>query len=84
MGIREIINDVFSFNNLLKSVKLDIAEQNNVNEPAPNSSSKKTKTVTLSHIPKRIQNKEDVEIIISAFSKLKENWNDDEIIDIKW
>jgi hypothetical protein len=81
-GIREIINEVFSFNNLLKSVVADIAEALKEKEKIPGA--KKTKTVTLSHIPKRIQNKEDVEVIISAFSKLKDNWNDDEIIDIKW
>ena len=81
-GIREIINEVFSFNNLLKSVLADIAEALKEKEKIPGA--KKTKTVTLSHIPKRIQNKEDVELIISAFSKLKDNWNDDEIIDIKW
>ena len=81
-GIREIINEVFSFNNLLKSVIADITEAIKEKEEKPGA--KKTITVTMSHIPKRIQNKEDVEVIISAFSKLKDNWNDDEIIDIKW
>jgi hypothetical protein len=81
-GIREIINEVFSFNNLLKSVTADISEAIKENEETQGA--KKTKTVTLSHIPKRIQNKEDVEVILTTFSKLKDNWNDDEIIDIKW
>ncbi len=64
-GIREIINEVFSFNNLLKSVVPDIEEALKEKEKIPGA--KKIKTVTLSHIPKRIQKKEDVEIIILNF-----------------
>jgi hypothetical protein len=81
-GIREIINEVFSFNNLLKSVSLDIADALKENEKVPGA--KKIKTVTLSHIPKRIQNKQDVETIFKTFSDLRDNWKDDEILEIKW
>jgi len=81
-GIHEIISAVFSFNNLLKIVNTDIGEILKASEPKPGS--KKTKTVTLSHIPKRLKTKNDVEVVISAFTTLKDNWNDEEIIDIKW
>jgi len=81
-GIREIINEAYSFNNLLKSLNADMNEVLKVAEPLPGT--KKTKTISLSHISKRIQSRKDVELIISEFSKLKDSWNDDEIIDIKW
>ena len=44
---------------------------------------KKAKTFIISHIPKRIQNIKNIELIIRTFSKLKDEWNDDEIIEIK-
>ncbi len=81
-GIREIINEVYSFNNLIKSVRADVAEELKEIEIVPGV--KKAKTFIISHIPKRIQNIEDIELIILTFSKLKDEWNDDEIIEIKW
>ncbi len=95
-GIREIITEVYSFNNSLKAIKSEILEaiKHVPVPPAGGGSggeggggvpkSKKSKPVSLSHIPKRIQNKQDVETIIKTFSDLKDNWNDDEVIDIKW
>jgi hypothetical protein len=93
-GIREIITEVYSFNNSIKNINNEIqeaikpvlstvGESENIrveDTPKP----KKSKPVSLIHIPKRIQKKQDVEIIIQTFTNLKDNWNDDEIIDIKW
>jgi len=91
-GIREIITEVYSFNNSLKTIRTEI---NEAIRPVPVVAgidpaggdipqTKKTKPISLSHISKRIQSKEDVDVIIRTFTNLKDNWNDDEVIDIKW
>lgn len=91
-GIREIITEVYSFNNSLKTIKTEI---NEAIRPVPVVAgvdpaggailqTKKNKPISLSHISKRIQSREDVDKIIETFTKLKDNWNDDEVIDIKW
>lgn len=88
-GIREIITEVYSFINSIKSMKLEIAEAikpkpfpDGGAEPSPNP--KSVKPVSLVHVSKRIQSKQDVVIIIKTFTDIKDNWNDDEVIDIKW
>jgi hypothetical protein len=73
----------------LKNIKTEINEAIRrvpvVADPAVGMpQTKKTKHISLSHISKRIQSKEDVDVIIATFSKLKDNWNEDEVIDIKW
>lgn len=93
-GIREIITEVYSFNNTLKTINGEIREAiKPVHGLAGDSGDtsggitpkpKKSKPVSLVHIPKRIQNKQDIETIIKTFSDLKDNWNDEEVIDIKW
>lgn len=90
-GIREIITEVYSFNNSLKTIRTEINEAIRpisvvaVVDPAGGiPQTKKTKPISLSHISKRIQSKEDIDVIIAKFTDLKDNWNDDELIDIKW
>jgi hypothetical protein len=90
-GIREIITEVYSFNNSLKTIRTEINEAirfvpavAGVDPAGGIPQTKKTKPISLSHISKRIQSKEDVDKIIETFTKLKDNWNDDEVIDIKW
>jgi hypothetical protein len=46
--------------------------------------SKKVKSLSLSNFPKRLQSKDEVVNLINEFSKLRDNWNDEEVIDIKW
>jgi len=86
-GIREIITEVYSFNNSIKTIKQEILEAIN-SKPSQDDegkrTTKKSKVVSLSHLPKRIQSKKDVENIIKAITELKDNWNDDEVIEIKW
>jgi hypothetical protein len=90
-GIIEILGNVLSFNSNLKIVKTEINESirsisvvSGVDPFGGIPQTKKTKPISLSHISKRIQSKEDVDVIIKTFTNLKDNWNDDEVIDIKW
>jgi hypothetical protein len=81
-GIREIINEVYSFNILLKNVEKEIEElakpDTTVTGPM------KVKKVTLTHLPKRIEKKTDVDNIVNEFIKIKDQLNDDEVVDINW
>ena len=79
-GIREIITEVYSFNNTIRAIKVEIQEAAKP-KPAPG---KLTKVVSLANLPKRINSKQDLDNIIKVLTDLKNNWNDDEIIDIKW
>jgi len=81
-GIRQIINEVFGINSQLKSIEREIEEAAKPKDPVP--SSKKIKRYSLSHLPKRIEKKEDVEKIISEFTTIKSQLKDDEIIDLNW
>jgi hypothetical protein len=79
-GIRQIINDVYSYNFQLKNIEKEIQE---LNKPT-STNDKKIKNISFTHLPKRIEKKEDLEIIIKEFSQLLNLLKDDEIIDLNW
>ena len=81
-GIREIINEIFSFGKLLTSINLEIEEYITAAEPEPGT--KKLKRVSLAHLPKRIEKKEDIDTIIEELKKLKGQISDNEILDLNW
>lgn len=81
-GIREIINDSYSFSKLQVSIKQDIEEC--IKNTVPDPGGKKRKTISLSHLPKSIEKKEDVDTIISELEIVKEQLKEDEIIDLNW
>ncbi|MBK7566196.1 MAG: BREX system P-loop protein BrxC [Bacteroidetes bacterium] len=81
-GIRQIINEVFSINSRLKSIEREIEEAAKPKDPIPGS--KKIKKHSLSHLPKRIEKKEDIDTIITEFTNIKSQFKDDEIIDLNW
>jgi hypothetical protein len=81
-GIRDIINDSYSFTKLLESINFEIEEC--LKTVVPLAGGKKRKTISLSHLPKSIEKKEDVDIIISELQTLKEQLNENEIIDLNW
>lgn len=81
-GIREIINEAYVFNNVTKEIEKEIEELTKAEEPVPGT--KKVKKVTLSHLPKRFEKKEDVDPIIEEFTKIREQLIEDEIVDISW
>jgi hypothetical protein len=81
-GIREIINDAFSYGALLKNIERDIIEIPETEEPLP--ASKKLKKYSLSHLPKRIEKRADIDRIINELNQIKDQFHDDEIIDLNW
>jgi len=81
-GIRQIINDVFGINNQLKAIEREIEEAAKPKEPEPGT--KKLRKHSLSHLPKRIEKKEDIDKIIQEFTTIKSQLKDDEIIDLNW
>ena len=81
-GIRQIINDVFGINNQLRAIEREIEEAAKPKDPEPGS--KKVRKHSLSHLPKRIEKKEDLEKIIGEFTTIKAQFTDDEIIDLNW
>jgi hypothetical protein len=81
-GIREIINEAYSFGKLLNTVKGEIEECLKATPPVPGA--KKRKRVSFNHLPKAIEKKEDIDKIISELEKLKKDFNEDEIIDLNW
>lgn len=81
-GIREIINTSYSFSKLISSINLEIVELLKVAQPIPGT--KKRKRISLNHLPKTIENKEDIELIISELTKLKDEMNNDVILDLNW
>src|SRR6185312_1117603 len=81
-GIRDIINDAFSFGAQLKSIEKEITEAGKLKEQGPGS--KKIKKYSLSHLPRRIEKKADIDNIINEFNKMKDQLQDDEIIDLNW
>lgn len=81
-GIRQIINDVFGINTQLKAIEREIEEAARPKDPEPGG--KKVRKHSLSHLPKRIEKKEDVEKIIAEFTTIKTQLKDDEIVDLNW
>lgn len=81
-GMREIINEAYSFGKLLNTIKSEIEECLKATPPVPGA--KKRKRVSLNHLPKAIEKKEDIDKIILEFENLKKDFNDDEIIDLNW
>lgn len=81
-GIRQIINDVFGINSQLKAIEREIEEAAKPKDPEPGG--KKVKRLSLSHLPKRIEKKEDIDKIIQEFTTIKLQLKDDEIIDLNW
>lgn len=81
-GIREIINEAYSFGKLLNTIKTEIEECLKATPQVPGA--KKRKRVSFNHLPKAIEKKEDIDKIISELEKLKKDFNEDEIIDLNW
>ncbi len=81
-GIREIINEAYSFGKLLNTIKTEIEECLKTTPPVPGA--KKRKRVSFNHLPKAIEKIEDIDKIISELEKLKKDFNEDEIIDLNW
>ena len=81
-GIRQIINDVFGINSQFKAIEREIEEAAKPKEPEPGT--KKVRKHSLSHLPKRIEKKEDIDKIIQEFTTIKSQLKDDEIIDLNW
>jgi hypothetical protein len=81
-GIREIINESYSFTKLMANIKVEIEECLKAAVPIPGG--KKRKTISLSHLPKSIEKIEDVNVIISELEVVKGQIKDDEIIDLNW
>jgi len=81
-GIRDIINDAFSFGAQLKSLEKEIVEAGKLKEPDPGS--KKIKKYSLSHLPRRIEKKADIDNILNEFNQMKDQLQDDEVIDLNW
>lgn len=81
-GIREIINEIFSFGKLITSINLEIEECLKAAEPEPGT--KKIKKISLTHLPKRIETKEDLDKIIEELKKLQGQISEDEILDLNW
>lgn len=82
VGIGQIITDSYSFTKLLASINLEIEECLKTTEPVPGA--KKRKRITMHHLPKAIEKKEDIDIIITELEKIKKEINDDEVIDLNW
>jgi hypothetical protein len=81
-GIKQIINEVFGINSQLKNIEREIEDAAKPKDPVPGT--KKLKKYSLSHLPKRIEKKEDIEKIITEFTNIKTQMKDDEIIDLNW
>jgi hypothetical protein len=81
-GIREIINEIFSFRNFLDTINYEIEEYLKVSEIIKGT--KKRIQVSLKHLPRSIENKEDFDIIINELKKVKDSFIEDEIIDLNW
>ncbi len=81
-GIGQIINDSYSFTKLLATINAEIEECLKTAVPVPGE--KKRKRISMNHLPKAIEKKEDIDKIISELEKLKKEINDDEILDLNW
>ena len=66
----------------MANIKVEIEECLKAAVPIPGG--KKRKTISLSHLPKSIEKKEDVDVIISELEVVKGQIKDDEIIDLNW
>jgi hypothetical protein len=82
VGIREIINESYSFSKVRAAIMVEIDEAWKVEESIPGT--KKRKRISLRHLPKAIEKKEDIDTIIFELDKLKKDWNDGEILDLNW
>jgi hypothetical protein len=81
-GIKQIINDVYSHNNQLKQIKSELEET--VNAQQTKSKGKNIRKHSLNHLSKRISKKEEIDTIITELSKIKDDMQDDEIIELNW
>ena len=81
-GFREILNEAFSFSNLVTTINKEIQDCLQAKEPEPGT--KKRKKVTLSHLPHAIEKKEDIELIINELNIIKDQLTEDVIIDLTW
>lgn len=81
-GIREIINQVYSADKIIKAVEKDITDIIEKKELIP--AGKKIRKVTFTHLPKRIEKTEDIDRIIFELNKIKDLLSGDDIIDIHW
>jgi len=81
-GLREIINESYQFTNEVDKINLDI-EKVLIAQQDP-SSTKRTRKVKMSHLPRSIKKKEDIDVIIEELKKIQNDLNDDEIIELNW
>jgi len=85
-GIREIINEAYSFNNLIKTLSSEIDVI--VNSKAPGTpgvpGEKRTKQIKLGHLPRKIHKPEDIDTIINALQELKKQFGENDILDLNW
>ncbi len=86
-GIRETINEAYSFNNLKNSTVSEIETMvisqqttGEGDEPKP----KSVKTIKLNYLPRRIEKPEDIDEITGALEGLKDQLNENQILDLNW